>query len=92
MYLARVIGTVVASVKYEGLEGAKLMLVRPLDKHGRDKAGPPIVACDEAQAGVGDTVYCVSSREATHALPVRFVPVDAAIVGIVDRHDREVNA
>ena len=40
---------------------------------------------------MGDVVYCVSSREATNALPVRFVPVDAAIVGVVDRHDREVS-
>ncbi len=91
MFLARVIGTVVASVKYEGLEAAKLLLVAPLDKDGKDISGPPIVACDEAQAGVGDHVFCVAAREASHALPVRFVPVDAAIVGIVDHHHREAD-
>ena len=90
MFLARVIGTVVATVKYEGLEGVKLLLVEALDTNGRPKPGPPIVACDSAQAGVGDHVYCVSAREASHATPIRFVPVDAAIVGIVDRVDREV--
>ncbi len=89
MYLARVKGTVVATVKYEGLEGAKLLIVRVVDKFGNE-SGEPHVACDQAQAGPGDLVYCVSSREATHAMPVQFVPVDAAIVGIVDRVDREV--
>ncbi len=91
MFLARVIGTVVATVKYEGLEAAKLLLVVALDKNGDDLPGPPVVACDEAQAGVGDKVFCVSAREASHALPERFVPVDAAIVGIVDQHYREAN-
>lgn len=88
MYLARVIGTVVATVKYPGLEGAKLLLVTPLDREGRPK-GDPLVACDQAQAGVGDHVFCVSSREAALAMPDTFVPVDAAIVGIVDAVDRE---
>lgn len=90
MFLARVTGTVVASVKADGLEGVKLLLVEPLDSRGQKKDGPPIVACDAAQAGLGDQVYCVSAREASHATPVRFVPVDAAIVGIVDVVDREV--
>jgi ethanolamine utilization protein EutN len=88
VFLARVIGTVVASVKYEGLEGAKLLLVTPLDPRGKPN-GAPLVACDAAQAGPGDHVYCVSAREASHAMPVQFVPIDAAIVGIVDRVDHE---
>ena len=83
MFLARVIGTVVATVKYPGLEGAKLLVVVPLDSSGNAN-GMALVACDRAQAGTGDHVYCVSSREATHAMPEPFVPVDAAIVGIVD--------
>lgn len=87
MFLGRVIGTVVATVKYEGLEGAKLLVVRMLDRDGRPY-GDPVVACDQAQAGVGDRVYCVTAREASHAMPEPFVPVDAAIVGIVDRVDR----
>ncbi len=89
MYLARVVGTVVASVKAPGLEGAKLLLVVPLDKEDRPK-GDPIVACDCAQAGPGDRVFCVSSREAALAMPDTFVPVDAAIVGVVDQVTREV--
>jgi ethanolamine utilization protein EutN len=88
VYLARVVGTVVASVKAEGLEGAKLLLVQPLGRDDRP-SGEPLVACDQAQAGVGDRVLCVSSREAALAMPDTFVPVDAAIIGVADRVDRE---
>ena len=84
MFLARVIGTVVASQKYEGLEGVKLLLVRPVDRSGNDK-GVPLVACDyDVRAGEGDRVYCVSAREASHAMPERFVPIDVAVVAVVD--------
>jgi ethanolamine utilization protein EutN len=89
VFLAQVIGTVVASTKYEGLEGAKLLLVTAVDAKGK-AIGSPLVACDQAQAGPGDRVYCVSAREASHAMPEPFVPVDAAIVGIVDRVDQEI--
>lgn len=87
MYLGRVIGTCVASTKVEGLEGKKLLVVQPLDHRGEPtRAGE--VAVDTVQAGVGDHVYLVGSREAAMALDPTFVPVDAAIVGIVD----DVNA
>ncbi len=85
MQLARVIGTVVATIKYEGLEGIKLLIVQPLDKY-QEPAGPPVVAADAvAMAGPGELVYVVASREAALALPETFVPVDHAIVGIVDQ-------
>jgi ethanolamine utilization protein EutN len=83
MNLGRVIGTVVATQKYEGLAGCKLLLVQPLD-HAQRKAGDYIVAVDTVRAGVGDLIYFVNSREAALALDPWFVPVDAAIVGIVD--------
>jgi ethanolamine utilization protein EutN len=83
MQLGRVIGTVVATRKYEGLEGAKLLLVLPLD-HAQAPTGEPLVAVDTVQAGQGDLVYLVASREAALALTPWFVPVDSAIVGIVD--------
>ena len=66
MYLAQVIGTVVATVKYEGLEGYRFMVVKPVRDDGRP-AGPTHVALDAAQAGVGERVMCVSSREAALA-------------------------
>ncbi len=87
MYLGRVIGNVVATRKYEGLEGAKLLMVEPLNHHLK-KSGDAHVAVDTVRAGEGDLVYLVGSREAALALETWFVPVDAAIVGIVD----DVNA
>jgi ethanolamine utilization protein EutN len=87
MYLGRVIGTVVASQKYQGLEGVKLLLVQPLD-HTLKPSRPKEVACDSGvKAGPGDLVYLTSSREAALAMDPWFVPVDAAIVGVVDQLD-----
>jgi len=83
MYLGRVVGSVVASVKCEGLSGQKLLLVQPVDE-ARLPAGPLEVAVDTVRAGPGDLVFLVGSREAALALEESFVPVDAAIVGIVD--------
>ena len=86
MFLGKVIGTVVASQKYQGLEGVKLLVVQPLDRT-RKPVGDPIVAVDTQQAGPGETVFLEDGREATYTLPVQFVPVDAAVVGIVDQVD-----
>lgn len=84
MQLAKVIGTVVASEKYIGLEGVKFLIVQPLDRDQQPQ-GDPIVAADAtAQAGPGELVFIIASREAALALPVPFVPVDHAVVGIVD--------
>jgi len=86
VYLGRVIGTVVATVKYEGLEGRKLMVVQPLD-HNLKPTGSYEVAVDTVQAGPDSLVFLVGSREAALALSPSFVPVDAAIVGMVDSVD-----
>ncbi|MFH1105543.1 MAG: EutN/CcmL family microcompartment protein [Actinomycetota bacterium] len=88
MQLAEVIGTVVASVKSEGLEGIRFLIVQPLDRD-REPSGRPVVAADAvSMAGPGELVYVVESREAALALPEPFVPVDHAIVGIVDAVQR----
>lgn len=83
MYLGQVIGTVVAERKYEGLQGHKLLLVQPLDEQRRP-SGPKEVAVDTVRAGDGDFVFLVASREAALAIQPSFVPVDAAIIGIID--------
>ncbi|NOY54400.1 MAG: EutN/CcmL family microcompartment protein [Actinobacteria bacterium] len=84
MQLGRVIGTVVATIKAPGLEGVKFLIVQPLDRD-RGPKGRPVVAADAVHmAGPGELVYIVGSREAAQALPETFVPVDHAIVGIVD--------
>jgi ethanolamine utilization protein EutN len=86
MYLGIVKGTLVADRKATGLEGAKLLMVQPIDEHGA-ATGDLQAAVDTVQAGVGDLVYLVGSREAALACDPWFVPVDAAIVGIVDGLD-----
>ena len=78
-------GSVVASVKDPNMAGMKLLLVQPLDD-ARVPDGDCIVAADAVhQSGPGDLVFFVASREAAEAMEPRFVPVDHAIVGIVDQ-------
>ena len=87
MKFARVIGTVVATEKYEGLEGIKFLVVQPLDDELRPRGRPEVAADATAQAGPGHLVFVVASREGAQALPEVFVPVDLAINGIVDEVD-----
>ena len=84
MYLGRIVGKVVASQKDPSLKGYILLVVQPID-HDLNDAGEPFVAADVVSAGQGETVYWVSAREAPNALPGRYGPIDAAIVGIVDQ-------
>lgn len=84
MLLGRVIGTVVACEVYEGLAGVPLLVVQPLTKSGEPK-GDPVVCADSTQmAGPEELVYFEGGREAAMTLHEVFVPVDHAIVGIVD--------
>ena len=76
MLLGRVIGTVTATQKAPGLEGIRLLVVQPVSEVGVDR-GWPVVAADTTQAGPGDVVHMTTSREP-------FVPVDHAIIAIVD--------
>jgi ethanolamine utilization protein EutN len=87
LQLAKVIGTLVATQKYTGLEGVKFLIVQPLNKHQQPEGEPVIAADGTAQAGPDMLVFIVASREAALALPVNFVPVDHAVVGIVDEVD-----
>jgi microcompartment protein CcmK/EutM len=88
MVLGEVIGAVVASQVYDGLVGQKFLIVQPMESNG-DSIGDPVVAVDTVMAGPGDRVFMVLSREAALALEPWFVPVDHAIVGIVDHVYRE---
>lgn len=88
MLLGRVIGAVVPCVTYPGLEGVPMLLVQPLDQAGRP-FGRTIVAADSTRmAGPGEFVYYEGGREAALTLEPSFVPVDHAIIGIVDDLDR----
>jgi ethanolamine utilization protein EutN len=84
MLLGRVDGTAVCTIKYPGTEGLKLLLVQPLNKK-LEPVGAHHVAADVVDAGLGDLCVMVRSREASLALPAeKFVPIDLALVGIVD--------
>ena len=84
MLFGRVQGTAVCTLKYEGTQGLKLLVVQPLNRR-LEPSGPLQVAADVVQAGSGDLCVMVRSREAALAMPeVKFVPIDLALVGIVD--------
>lgn len=86
MYLAKVVGTVWATRKDENLRTFKLQFIQPMNAK-REKTGEPLVAVDTIGAGPGETVFYITAREAVIPLPVDMAPVDASIVGIVDRID-----
>lgn len=88
MQLAKVIGTVVATIKAPALDGHKILMIQPLTDKMKPSGGP-IAAIDSVQAGPGDLVFWVTAREAALALPDTFVAIDAAITGIVDSVNRE---
>lgn len=84
MLLGRVIGSVVACCVYEGLEGVPLLFLQPVGPAGEPE-GRALVAADATRmAGPGELVYYEGGREAALALDRWFVPVDHAIIGIVD--------
>ena len=86
MELARVVGTVVATVKDPSLVGFKLLVIQPVD-HDDEPTAEPLVALDPLQAGPGDLVSWIKGREAALVIPHELCPVDAAIVQIVDQVD-----
>ncbi len=83
MHLARVIGTVVCTVKNDGLEGRKLLVIQPIDGKLRDQ-GRPMVAIDSVGSGKGEVVFWCRGKEASFPFDPREVPTDCTIVGIVD--------
>jgi bacterial microcompartment shell vertex protein len=84
MFLARVVGRVVATVKDPALREKKILIVQPIDKKGRDQ-GQKILALDSVGAGAGETVYCCRGREASYAWYPNEVPTETTIVAIVDQ-------
>jgi microcompartment protein CcmK/EutM len=84
MYLGKVVGRVVCSVKNDVLQSQKLLLVRRLPN------GPTVVALDAVGAGAGETVYICRGREAAFAFKPEEVPTEATIVAIVDEVQRSL--
>ena len=84
MFLGRVIGRLVPAVVYGGLEGVPMLWVQPLSKRQEPEGRPFVCADGTRMAGPGELIYWEASREAALTLDPSFVPVDHAIVGIVD--------
>ncbi len=84
MLLGRVIGTVVPAILVDELSATPLLWVLPLNKQGEPDGDPLVCADGTRMAGPGQTIYWVASREAALSLDPWFVPVDDAIVGLVD--------
>ncbi len=89
MQLARVVGTVVATIKNESLEGRKLLIVQTLGAD-LEPQGKPLVALDSVGAGVGELVFWCRGKEASFPFKREDTPTDCTIVGIVDS-DSHVN-
>jgi len=83
MILARVVGSVVATRKDPRLEGKKLLILKPVDPHGKEEAGY-VVAVDTVSAGYRELVLAVSGSSARMAEGCQDRPVDTSIVAIVD--------
>jgi len=83
LFLAKVIGTVVATQKDPGLAGTTLLVIQPLHPD-RKPLGKPLVAIDSVGAGAAEEVFYVRGREASFPFRPAEVPADATIVGIVD--------
>jgi len=83
MQLARVIGTVVATVKNDSLQGRKLLVVQTVNRH-LEPTGKPMVAVDAVGAGFGELVFWCRGKEASFPFKREDTPTDCTIVGIVD--------
>ena len=99
MFLARVIGSVVATKKDAAMTGRKLLLLRPLlvDETQPDRFRPgsnTIVAVDALGAGLDEVVLFCQGSSARMAVGMKTLPIDAVVVGIVDTvdvHNRKIH-
>ncbi len=83
MQIARVIGTVVSTIKNESLEGRKFLIVQTLDATLNAK-GSPMIALDAVGAGVGELVFWCRGKEASFPFKRDETPTDCTVVGIID--------
>jgi ethanolamine utilization protein EutN len=90
MQIARVIGTVVSSVKNTSLHGRKFLLVQTLNADLKPK-GSPMIALDSVGAGVGELVFWCRGKEASFPFKRDETPTDCTIVGIIDSDSHVFN-
>lgn len=89
MFLGKVTGTIVSTHKVESMVGQKLFIVEPLrvDEKKKDSLKPTgrtFVVVDTVGAGEGEVVLCVQGSSARYTPQTKTLPIDAAIVGIID--------
>ncbi len=84
MFLARVIGTVVATQKVPSLTGIKFLVLQPVNEFNEPNDEPVVAVDGTHMAGPGETVYCIGSREGALVLEDWFNPADMGILGIID--------
>ncbi|MBK9162799.1 MAG: EutN/CcmL family microcompartment protein [Acidobacteria bacterium] len=90
MQIARVIGTVVSTVKNATLDGRKFLIVQTLDADLKDK-GKPMIALDAVGAGEGELVFWCRGKEASFPFKRDETPTDCTIVGIIDSDSHVLN-
>jgi microcompartment protein CcmK/EutM len=86
MFLGRVVGSVVATVKNAGLEGQRMLVVQPLTPELKE-TGKRLVCTDSTGSGAGELVYWCRGKESSFPFLPSEVPTDATIVGVVDEID-----
>ena len=86
MKYGKVIGNYVSNYQTPGISQGKLLLVQPLE-FDNTVCGKPFVAIDSVGSGAGEFVLWVGGMEATFPFANKNLPVDACIIGIVDRID-----
>lgn len=90
MFLGRITGSIVATQKVESMVGQKLLIIEPLRVNEKDQGnlvptGRTFVTVDTVGAGEGEVVLCVQGSSARFTPETKQLPIDAAIIGIVDQ-------
>ncbi|MEP7347837.1 MAG: EutN/CcmL family microcompartment protein [Gemmatimonadaceae bacterium] len=84
MYIARVVGDVIATHRHANLGGHKLLLVRRLGLDGEEE-GSDLIALDVIGVGIGERVLVVQEGNAARTLfKSDKIPAQAVIAGVVD--------
>jgi ethanolamine utilization protein EutN len=83
MFLGRVVGTVVSTVKDAGLKGQRLLIVQPVTPDLKEQ-GKQVVVLDAVGVGPGELIYWCRGKESSFPFLPQEVPADNTIVGVVD--------
>ena len=89
MFIGRITGSIVATQKVDTMVGQKLLVVEPLRVNEKTKkdlqpTGRTFIVVDTVGAGEGEVVLCVQGSSARNTPGTKALPVDAAVIGIVD--------